>query len=324
LETDAQWCFQYGAQVWSQFGIALLPSDLQMQYVSAGTFQMGDAYSEGEAAERPLHQVSVSALYMDRDEVSGRKWKDVYDWAVQHGYVFDAVGSSYDLNLNHPVWTVTWYDCVKWCNARSEKEGRLPAYYITSSLQPQDVYRTGRVDLRSDWVRWDAGYRLPTEAEWEKAARGGAVGYRFPWSDTNTISHARANYYSTPGGYDADPAGGYHPSYCTDPSAMPYTCPVTAFDGNGYGLHNMAGNVLEWCWDWYSETYYGESFAADPRGPTSGGGRVVRGGAWWASAGGFAYDCRAARRNAQAPNLGNFSLGFRTVLPGSLEMMRRD
>jgi formylglycine-generating enzyme required for sulfatase activity len=82
------------------------------------------------------------------------------------------------------VKAVDWYDCVKWCNARSELEGRIPAYY-TDAMQTT-VYRTGRWDVDNSSVNWNAGYRLPTEAEWEKTARGGASGQRFPWG--NTIS----------------------------------------------------------------------------------------------------------------------------------------
>lgn len=110
---------------------------------------------------------------------------------------------------------------MKWANARSEKEGLVPCYY-TDDTQTT-VYRTGTVDVQNDWVKWIAcGYRLPTEVEWEKAARGGAAGHRYPWSATDAIDHSRANYDS----------GG--------------TTPVGSFAPNGYGLYDMAGNVWEW------------------------------------------------------------------------------
>jgi len=119
-------------------------------------------------AERPVHTVSVSAFYMDRTEVTKALWDEVYQWAIANGYSFDNQGSG--KAANHPVHSVNWYDTVKWCNARSQKEGRTPAYY-TSAAQTT-VYRTGQMDVRNDWVKWSAGYRLPTEAEWEKAGRG--------------------------------------------------------------------------------------------------------------------------------------------------------
>jgi len=277
------------------------PAPDGMAMIPAGPFQMGDSLDGGGG----VHTVQVSGFYMDKYEVTKGLWDDVKTWALAHGYTFDNAGSG--KAANHPVHTINWYDMVKWCNARSEKEGRVPAYY-TSAAQTT-VYRTGQVSVQNDWVKWKAGYRLPTEAEWEKAARGGASGQRYPLG--NTITHSQANYYSSSVyAYDISPTRGYHPSY--NDGVNPYTSPVGSFAPNGYGLYDMAGNVWEWCWDWYWYGSYSSGSQTDPRGPTSGSGRVVRGGGW----SGNAIGCRVAYRNDYGwPDYDDYDIGFRSVLP---------
>ncbi len=287
-----------------------------MALIPAGSFTMGNCMdaNEGLSDELPLHTVYVSAFCMDKYEVTKALWDEVYQWATNHSYIFDNTGSG--KAANHPVQSISWYDAVKWCNARSEQEGRVPAYY-TSAAQTA-VYRTGRIDVQNDWVKWNVGYRLPTEAEWEKAARGGASGHRFPWSDVDTITHSKANYYSSLSrGYDISPTRGYHPAF--NDRVYPYTSPVGYFAANGYGLYDMAGNVWEWCWDWYGDSYYSNSPGTDPRGPASGSYRVFRGGGWYHDDNIFTGDCRTALRSAGAypTDGGIYGLGFRSVLPSN-------
>jgi len=142
-----------------------------MALIPAGSFTMGNCMNtnEGSSSELPLHTVNVSAFYMDRYEVSKALWDDVYNWAITNGYSFDNSGSG--KAANHPVQTITWYDAVKWCNARSEKENKIPAYYTDAGQTT--VYRSGQVNVQTNWVNWSRGYRLPTEAEGGKAGRGG-------------------------------------------------------------------------------------------------------------------------------------------------------
>lgn len=239
----------------------------------------------------PTYSLTVRAFYMDRMEVTKAQWDEVRSWGLTHGYTDLSVGGG--KAVNHPVQTVTWYDVVKWCNARSEREGRTPAYYTTSSKST--IYKTGQINIENTFVNWSSGYRLPTEVEWEYAARGGVASHRFPWRDSDDIQHVRANYYSwTNCTYDTSPTREFHP---TDTNGVePYTCPVGSFAPNGYGLYDMAGNVWEWCWDGYPG-YVGSN-------------RMGRGGSWFYPA----DDCRVANHYFRRAFDAHYFIGFRVVL----------
>ena len=276
------------------------PAPAGMVLVPSGTFTMGDSFSEGVSAELPLHSVTVSAFYMDRYEVTKALWDDVRSWGISNGY--SDLPSGFGKAPTHPVCNVSWYAMVKWCNARSQRAGWTPCYTVGGV-----TYRTGTAAPACNWSA--SGYRLPTEAEWERAARGAVAGHRFPWYDADTIQHTRANYYSsTLDSYDTSETRGYHPTYAT--GGEPYTSPVGSFAPNGYGLYDMAGNLWEWCWDWYGSTYYSSSAAADPHGPASGSEVVIRGGCYlWG-----AYRTRVSYRDSSQPSLAQNWIGFRTVV----------
>ena len=299
----ADWNGKFSANLRFQVSASDDTAPTGMAPIPAGSFIMGDSL-DGDSDALPLHSVYVSAFYMDRYDVTKALWDEVYNWATNHSYNFDYADSGQGKAANHPAQSMTWYDAVKWCNARSEKEGRGPAYYTDAGLSSR--YRSGQV---APYVNWSSGYRLPTEAEWEKAARGGASGQRFAWGDTDNITHSLANYYSrTNYAYDTSPTRGYHPTF--NDGVSPYTSPVGYFAPNGYGLYDMAGNVWQWCWDWYG--LYSGSAQSDPRGPTTGSARGFRGGGWYY----FAFHCRAAIRwNYSTPAARDDGLGFRSVLP---------
>jgi sulfatase modifying factor 1 len=303
------------------------PADMML--IPGDSFQMGNNLGGGGGDETPVHTVSVSAFFMDRDEVTNDKMVEVLQWAYDHGKLMVTSASVQnfqgnqqellDLDSRHcritwsgslfgmkavkgsgyPCVEVSWYGAAAYCNYRSEIEGRTPCYNL------------------GDWsCNWSAdGYRLPTEAEWEKTARGGLTGQRFPWGANINHDYANCRACGSCYPYDTSPytALTYHPDY--DDDGPPFTSPVGSFDANNYGLYDMAGNVLEWCWDWYGYGYYASfpigSWPVDPRGPSSGSSRVGRGGRCDSTP----DRCRVADRIGTAPDYSDGGIGFRTVLP---------
>lgn len=281
----------------------LIGAPTNMVLIPSGAFQMGDTL-DGMSDALPLHTVYISAFYMDQYDVTLALWQQVFNWATNHGY---SIGYGYGRAPDQPVQMINWYDALKWCNARSEMAGLTPCYYTDASQT--NVYRLYNLDLSNACVNWSAnGYRLPTEAEWEKAARGGLSGHRFPWGDT--ISESQANYYSLGTNfipYDLSNTG-YNPTWSY--GFEPYTSAVDYFAPNGYGLYDMAGNVSQWCWDWYDRNWYTNSAAIqdNTRGPAVPSDvRVFRSGSY----GTRAYFVRCASRGANAALSGNSSCGFR-------------
>ncbi len=259
--------------------------------IPAESFQMGDSLDD-IAYALPVHDVDISTFYIDKYSTTYELWKTVYDWATDHGYEFDHVGTngSEGYGTNMPVTTINWYDVLKWLNARSQMEGRTPVYYTDSGHTV--IYKTGQEDLTNDKVDWSAnGYRLPTEAEWEKAARGKLVGKRYPWGDV--LSSEMANYN------------------------MLMTTSVGVYPANGYGLHDMAGNVFQWVWDCvtdknrdYSDTsIYNEVDTHGPNWVLDESRRIRRGGAY---AEGDEF-LKCAERVFRAPTYAAPYFGFRSA-----------
>ena len=256
------------------------PAPPGMAYIPPGMFQMGDNLDNTVDA-MPVHIVQVDGFFMDKYLVTKELWQSVQTWAVNNGY---SINTGAWRDTKHPVKSITWYDAVKWCNARSQLEGLTPCYY--TDAEQTIIYRTGNSDIDNTMVKWNAnGYRLPTEAEWEKAARGGVTGQRFPWGDSITVANAS---YSGSGG----------------------TSPVGTYPANEYGLFDMAGNLWEWNWDWYSGSFYGTSESlVNSTGPVSGSRRVLRGGNW----GGYSIECRVSYRVSDNAYYADSLHGFRSV-----------
>ena len=298
-----------------------------MVHIPGGEFMMGDSLDEGSPSGQPVHLVAVDGFFMGVHETTNEQYCEYLNSAMAQGWITVSGGQVYQSGSGnsylfcettsgasgqwsrivwdgttftvisgreqHPVTMVTWYGAAAYCNWRSQEEGHEQCY---------------------DPATWSCrhirrGYRLPTEAEWEYAARGGLSDKRFPWGDT--ISHAQANYRSTSlYSYDTNPTKGLHPMYSG--GGYPCTSPAGSFAPNGYGLHDMAGNVFEWCNDWYDTTYYASSPYSNPKGPSRVSVfRVLRGGSWDL---GHADHCRVAARGLSAPGDRFNAFGFRVAL----------
>lgn len=276
-----------------------------MAYIFGGT------YSYGTGTD-----VTVSGFYMDKTEVTEDQWQAVLPWALTNGYAFSRT-DCYALS-NAPVLNVSWVDAAKWCNARSEMEGYTPCYTLTGG-----VCRSGS-DV-PDCVLSNSGYRLPTEAEWERAARGFISGGYFPWGGTSTnaadpakanyrnsgdLSEVMANLYTPVKGWTYEPAAYTEQMSTMMPSALLFHLQqycVLPYPPNDFGLYDMAGNAAEWCTDWY--THAPDLSAADPAGPDEGTRKVVRGGNYLSNP----AQLGVARRSFAQPTLASPVIGFRCV-----------
>jgi formylglycine-generating enzyme len=238
---------------------------LEMHLIPEGAYFIGSPPQEPGRYlnEGPQHRVRLPAFYITTTEITN----DLY------GLFLNATGHTpplywLDKNLNaptQPVVGVTWYDAVAFAAWLSRQTG--------------------------------AAYSLPTEAQWEAAARGGLVAQAFPWGSEDQVvgDQYLANY--NPNAFDED---GYR-----------YTAPVGRFPANGYGLFDMAGNVAEWCLDWYEATYYARSPIDNPLGPSGGKNKVLRGGSWFSRS----RDLRCASRQFAPPQNADGFIGFRLVHP---------
>lgn len=340
-----------GAKTTPASAAAQFPS---MVPIPAGEFEMGDHHSfvdpQHPSDEVPLHTVHIDAFYMSATEATNQQYSEYLNAAlvqgaieVRSGVVYAKGGSEIffttrqadeysrigwdgstftvlDNRGNHPVTSVRWFGAAAYTNWLSVKNGLEGCYDLT----------TGKCDFSKK------GFRLPTEAEWEYAARGGRyTPYTiFPWGDD--ADNAKANWPNSGDPYEVGP--------------MPWTTPVEFYNGelrrkadfnwpgsqatyqtansaNGYGMYDVAGNVWEWVSDWYGRDYYSTSPRDNPRGPDSGSPmpdgkpyRGMRGGNWYNGENGHA---RVANRNPsyfrgpQDPNHPYYHIGFRVALTGS-------
>ena len=248
--------------------------------VPEGFFNMG--MSGG--IDNALHSVGADTFWISPHEVTNEEYRlfcDLTDYPhpAEGGTNLAPVG--YFVNYpKYPVVGVSWWDALAYCNWLSEVAGLEPCYDM----------QTGDYDSSK------SGFHLPTEAQWEKAARGGLDQMSYPWGNDSPVNRCNYNEYS-----------GYLEPFMADFGANRGPLPVDSLVANGYSLKNMAGNVWEWCNDWYSRDYYDSSPSQNPLGPDTGTEKVVRGGAWNSSS---TY-IQCAFRERFAPEVKRFDIGFR-------------
>jgi formylglycine-generating enzyme required for sulfatase activity len=264
------------------FSASFIFADDNFVLVKSGSFIMGSPlYERGRNRGETTHRVKINSFFMAKYQVTQKEYKELM-----------GVNPSIFEGENFPVENVSWFDALEYCNRRSQQEGLTLAYKIDiKRIDLNNLNRTTRWLVT--WNREANGYRLPTEAEWEYAAKGGhETPGDFIFPGTNT--HADAAWYSGNSG------GTTHPVGTKDPNSLE--------------LYDMSGNVWEWCWDWY-----GDYTATIPTNPTTsqndpvgayvGSHRVIRGGSWYDSAGYI----RSSARYFYVPAERSIGIGFRIV-----------
>lgn len=245
------------SSTYSQVALSVIVAPDGMAYIPSGTFLMGRG-DEGTSVEdpdqTPTRTVTLtSSFFMDEFETTQSDW-DQTIYQIQADPTLGPLYSGFNTVTSpsvsqFPVTRKTWMEVVTWCNMLSELKGLTPAYYLNDSYT--EVLRDATIDVTNADVYLNEaanGYRLPTEAEWEYAARGGLVQQKYPWGDQvpneALVNGANFNTYVVPKN-------------------------ETLYPAFGYGLYHMSGNVREWVWDWYDSNYYSQaSSVTNPTGPT--------------------------------------------------------
>jgi sulfatase modifying factor 1 len=254
-------------------------------YVPAGPFEMGDHAGDGLARERPVHVVQLDAFYIGKFEVTNGEWTTFRDDA------------GYDDPRFWPDGHVVPRDQIPYWSQANNHGGGTPG----TEGYPALGVNWDSATAYCAWLSARTGkhYRLPTEAEWEKAARG-SDHRRYPWGEG--IDHTYANFVGARAFDTVQPVGYYDGS--------PRSEQPTHSNASPYGAFDMAGNVMEWCQDWYGRDYYASSPGDNPQGPETGAYRVLRGGSFFVEM----IDLRTTARSAAWPSLqAHRMIGFRAV-----------
>ncbi len=265
-----------GSTPTSPGGIGKLPHSGAMVLLPGGTYTMGSNDSLCDPGAQPPHKVTVSAFYIDTTPVTQASFQQIMGYNP----------ASFPGDSLRPVESVSWFDAVLFCNARSKKDGFDTVYSYTGLT----MYGTTCSNLAN--ISWDltrSGYRLPTEAEWEYACRAGTTTWYFWGDDSSLTAIGKYAWYAK------------NDDSTTQPVAMKFP--------NAFGLYDIVGNVWEMCNDYYGN--YGAAAQTNPAGPATGVSDVLRGGSWGVDAFYSGINLRSAGRYAGDPTSGYANDGFR-------------
>jgi len=275
----------------AEYTITEVPA-VEMVPIKSGTFSMGQADIEGAT----VHTVTISSdFWMGKYEVTQAQFQTVMG---ENPSDSDYGDYSFGVGDNYPVYTVSWYDAIAFCNKLSVMHGRTPAYSV-DGISDWAGLEYSSIPTEENDAAWDAaslvdganGYRLPTEAEWEYACRAGTTTAWYTGNLEGSALQAAAWYSS---------------------NSSSTSHPVGQKTANAWGLYDMHGNVWEWCWDGYGS--YSSGDQTDPTGAASGSFRVLRGGCWNSDASNL-YSASRIGLNPNYRNIGIGGLGFRLVRP---------
>ncbi|WP_328469725.1 formylglycine-generating enzyme family protein [Actinoplanes sp. NBC_00393] len=270
--------------------------------VPSQAFAMGDAHNDGVRAdgEQPVHEVRLPAFEIDATSVTVA---DFRAFVADTGYGTDAEkhgwSAVFHLALTDPDHVVGRMHGTPWWLGVEGADWAHPGGPSDTATEDHPVVHVSWNDAQA-YCAW-AGRRLPSEAEWECAARAGLPSLRYPWGDDLPAEGHAVNIWQ-----------GEFPVRNSAADGFVTTAPVRSFEPNAYGLWQPVGNVWEWCADWFSPTYYAESPAGDPRGPSTGAAKVIRGGSYLCHDS-YCNRYRNAARSSNTPDSSTGNTGFRTA-----------